>query len=164
MTRILQAALASVGLVFGIAASAATPTIELRDGSRVQGDIQSIDHGVYTVVSRSMGTLHIQQSDVARIVYGGGQRDDGDTGTGHSAQNSQLAAQSKQLESKLVQDPEMMKSILDLQSDPQIQALLADPAIIQAIQNGDYTSLLGNPKIQALENNAKLSALLKQLQ
>lgn len=163
MTRTLQAVLATLGLVLGAAtACAATPTIELKDGSRIQGDIQSIDHGVYTVASRSMGTLHIQQSDVAKIVYGGGRNDDRDSGA--ASANSEFTAQAKQLESRLVQDPEMMKSILDLQSDPQIQALLADPTVIQAIQNGDYTSLLGNPKIQALENNSKLAQLLKQLQ
>jgi len=55
-----------------------------------------------------------------------------------------------------------MKSILNLQSDPQIQAILTDPAIVQAIQDGDYTTLLANPKIKALESNEQLKQLLRQ--
>lgn len=38
-----------------------------------------------------------------------------------------------------------------LPGPPSDEALLADPAVIQAIQSGDYTGLLGNPKIQALK-------------
>jgi hypothetical protein len=33
---------------------------------------------------------------------------------------------------------------------------------MKAIQEGDYTSLLGNPKIQALESNENLKQLLLQ--
>ena len=51
---------------------------------------------------------------------------------------------------------------MDLQSDPQIQAVLSDPAIVKAIQEGDYMSLLGNAKIQALESNQHLKQLLQQ--
>ncbi len=51
-----------------------------------------------------------------------------------------------------------------LRGPPPDEALLADPAVIQATQNGDYASLLGNAKIQVLENNAKLTQLLKQRQ
>jgi hypothetical protein len=55
-----------------------------------------------------------------------------------------------------------MQSIMNLQSDPQIQAILNDPAIAKAIQQGDYMSLLGNPKIQALDSNENLKKLLQQ--
>ena len=55
-----------------------------------------------------------------------------------------------------------MQSIMSLQSDPQIQAVLSDPAIAKAIQDGDYLSLLGNAKIQALESNEHLKRLLQQ--
>ena len=51
---------------------------------------------------------------------------------------------------------------MSLQSDPQIQAILSDPAIAKAIQEGDYQSLMGNPKIQALESNEHVKQLLQQ--
>jgi len=55
-----------------------------------------------------------------------------------------------------------MQSIMSLQSDPQIQAILSDPAIAKAIQEGDFMTLLGNAKIQALENNEHVKQLLLQ--
>ena len=47
----------------------ASPTIELKDGSRIQGEIQSLENGVYTVISPNIGTVHIAQSNIVRIVY-----------------------------------------------------------------------------------------------
>ena len=73
-----------------------------------------------------------------------------------------LAGEIRQLETRLAQDPADMQSIMSLQSDPQIQAILSDPAIIKAVQEGDYASLLGNAKIQALENDEHFKDLLKQ--
>ena len=55
-----------------------------------------------------------------------------------------------------------MQSIMSLQSDPQIQAVLNDPTIMKAIQEGDFSSLLGNPKIQALESNEHVKQLVQQ--
>ena len=68
----------------------------------------------------------------------------------------------QQLQSSLAKNPATVQSIMSLQSDPQIQAVLNDPAIIKAIQEGDFTSLLGNPKIQALENNEHVKQLVQQ--
>ena len=62
----------------------------------------------------------------------------------------------------MAKDPAIMQSIMSLQSDPQIQAILSDPVIVKAIQDGDYASLLGNAKIQALENNEHLKQLIRQ--
>ncbi len=55
-----------------------------------------------------------------------------------------------------------MQAIMSLQSDPQVQAILNDPAIMKAVQEGDYMSLLGNSKIQALESNEHLKQLIQQ--
>ena len=140
----------------------ASPTIELKDGSRIQGEIQGLANGVYTVVSPSIGTVHVAQSNIVRIVYGGGGSIEAGASGRASSRNDALARDIQQLQAGLAQDPDMMKSILSLQSDPQIQALLSDPAIARAIEDGDYTSLLANPKIQALENNAHLRELVKQ--
>lgn len=161
MKALLEACLAAVFLGLAIDATAA-PTIELKDGSRLEGEIQSIDNGVYTVLSPSLGTVHVAQSSIARIVYSS----DATTATGprgkSSARDDALTTDIQQLQTRLAQDPAAMQSIMTLQSDPQIQALLSDPAIVKAIQEGDYVSLLGNPKIQALENDEHLKELLQQ--
>lgn len=150
--------------LLGFASTAqASPTIELKDGSRIVGDIQGIEHGVYTVLSPSLGTVPVPQSDIARIVYG----DDVSNAAGSSgkspASDGAVAGNIQQLLNGLSQDPAAMQSIMSLQSDPQIQSVLNDPAIMKAIQDGDFTSLLGNAKIQSLESDARLKQLVQQL-
>ncbi len=162
MKRLIESCLAALllGLASGVLAS---PTLELKDGSRIEGEIQGIENGVYTILSPSIGTVHVAQSNIVRIVYS----DDVSNAADSSAKKSPprdeaLTRDIQQLQASLAQDPAAVQSIMSLQSDPQIQAVLSDPAIMKAIQEGDYTSLLGNPKIQALESNEHLKQLVRQ--
>jgi hypothetical protein len=148
-----------LGFVSGVLAS---PMIELKDGSRIEGEIQSIENGVYTVLSPSLGTVHVAQSNIARIVYSGNDSNAASSSGKSPARDGALANDIQQVQSRLAQDPAAVQSIMNLQSDPQIQAILNDPAIVKAIEDGDYMSLLGNPKIQALESNEHLKELLQQ--
>ena len=161
MKVFLEACLAAalLGLASGVLAA---PTIELKDGSRIEGEIQSINDGVYTVLSPSIGTVHVAQSNIVRIVYGGEVPNAANSPGKSSAHDDAVAGEIQQLQTHLAQDPATMQSIMSLQSDPQIQAILSDPAIVKAIQDGDYVSLLGNAKIQALENNEHVKQLLQQ--
>jgi hypothetical protein len=157
MNRFLTASCATA--LLGLAGVAlASPTFELTDGSRIQGDIQSIEHGVYTVTSPTLGTMHISQDSVARILYGGGSSNRASSPNADNGTSQQIA----QIQQRLTQDPDALKAIMSLQNDPQIQAILSDPTITRAIQNGDYLSLLDNDKIKALESNAQLQQLLQQ--
>jgi hypothetical protein len=161
MKMLLQACLAAALLILasGVLAS---PTIELKDGSRIEGEIQSIENGVYTVLSPSIGTVHVAQSNIVRIVYSGDVSNAAGSSDKSPARDGALANEIQQRQARLAQDPAAMQSIMSLQSDPQIQAVLNDPAIAKAIQEGDYASLLGNAKIQALESNEHLKQLLQQ--
>jgi len=150
---------AFLGCACGVLAS---PTIELKDGSRVTGDIQGLENGVYTVLSPSLGTVHVAQSNIARIVYSGDVSNVAGSSGKSSARDDAVTRDIQQTQTRLAQDPAAMQSIMSLQSDPQIQAILSDPAIVKAIEDGDYMSLLGNAKIQALENNEHLKKLLQQ--
>ena len=149
--------------LLGVASDlSASPTIELKDGSRIEGEIQSIDNGVYTVLSSSIGTVHVAQSNIVRIVYSGDASNTADPSRKSPPRDDALTSDIQQLQTRLAQDPATMQSVMSLESDPQIQAVLNDPAIAKAIQDGDYASLLGNAKIQALENNEHLKQLLQQ--
>jgi hypothetical protein len=161
MNMLLQACLAAalLGLASGVLAS---PTIELKDGSRIEGEIQSIENGVYTVRSSSIGTVHIAQSNILRIVYAGDVANAAPSPGKSPAREDAVTSDIQQLQTRLAQDPAAMQSIMSLQSDPQIQAVLSDPEIAKALQEGDYFSLLSNPKIQALESNEHLKQLLLQ--
>ena len=161
MKMLLESCLAAalLCLASGVLAS---PTIELKDGSRIEGEIQSIENGVYTVLSPSIGTVRVAQSNIVRIVYSGDDSNAAGSPGKSSAHDDALSHDIQQLQSRLAQDPAAMQSIMSIQSDPQIQAILSDPAIVKAIHEGDYMSLLGNAKIQALESNEHLKQLLQQ--
>jgi hypothetical protein len=148
-----------LGFAAGVLAS---PTIELKDGSRIEGEVQSIENGVYTIRSASLGTVHVAQSNIARIVYSGDVASAAAPSATSPAHDDGVTRDIQQLQKSLAQDPAAVQSIMSLQSDPQIQAVLSDPAIAKAIQDGDYTSLMSNPKIQALENNEHLKQLVQQ--
>jgi hypothetical protein len=161
MKILIKACLAAASL--GLATGAlAAPTIELKDGSRIQGDIQGIDNGVYTVISPSIGTVRIAQSNIVRIVYSGDASDAPAAPGKAPARDDTLSRDIQQVQASLAQDPATLQSIMALQSDPQIQAVLSDPAIAKAIQEGDYASLLGNAKIQSLQSNEHLQQLVRQ--
>lgn len=153
---------AALGLVV-TASVPGSPIIKLKDGSQIQGDIESIQDGQYTVVSPSLGTVHIAQANIVQISYDGG-GESRDRAATEATGSDQLSSQAQQLQAQLAQDPKAMKSILSLQNNPQIQALLNDPQIMQAIQRGDYASLLNNPKIQALDNDPQLKSVLRELE
>ena len=161
MKMSIKACFAAVllGLTAGVLAS---PTIELKDGSRITGEIQGLENGVYTVLSPSIGTVHVAQSNIVRIVYSGDVSNPASSSDKSPAHDDAMTRQMQQLQTSLAQDPAAVQSIMSLQSDPQIQALLNDPAIMKAVQEGDFTSLLGNPKIQALESNEHVKQLVRQ--
>jgi len=50
----------------------------------------------------------------------------------------------------------MMNSILELQSDPDMQAVLNAPELMQAVQSFDLETLQNNPKIQKLMSNSTI--------
>ena len=163
MKMLIHASLAAA--LFGYACGVfASPTIELKDGSRIQGEIQSLENGVYTVLSPSIGIIHVAQSNIVRIVYGAGASNAADASGKSQRSNDAVTQQIQQVQSRLAEDPAAMQSIMSLQSDPQVQAVLSDPAIMKAIEDGDFMSLLGNAKIQALQNNEHLQQLLQQQQ
>ena len=161
MKMLIEACLAAalLGFASGVLAS---PTIELKDGSRIEGEIQSIEKGVYTILSPSIGTVHVAQSNIVRIVYSSDVSKAAGSSGKSPPRDQALTRDIQQLQASLAQDPTAVQAIMNLQSDPQIQAVLSDPAIVKAIQDGDYTSLLANPKIQALESNEQLKQLVRQ--
>jgi len=161
MKRLIETCFAVVLLGFTAGATAA-PTIELKDGSRIQGDIQSIENNVYTVHSASIGTVHVAQSNIVRIVYSNDAPQATASSDKSAARDDAVTREVQQLQASLAKDPAALQSITSLQSDPQIQAVLNDPVIAKAIQDGDYNSLMNNPKIQALQNNEHVKQLVQQ--
>lgn len=67
------------------------------------------------------------------------------------------------LQQRIVSDPEMAASIQALRDDPQVQAVLTDPAITAALARGDMAALLNDPKIRDLADDPAVQGITRQL-
>jgi hypothetical protein len=64
----------------------------------------------------------------------------------------------------LLGNPEIMTMILSLQSNPAIQAILADPAVMRAVSAGDLNALLSHPKFLELLNDPTVREIVKKVE
>jgi hypothetical protein len=70
--------------------------------------------------------------------------------------NGSAAPDLEGLKERMLKDEGTMTLIRELQNDPEMQALLSDPAILRAIQAGDYATLISNPDFMKLLNNPRV--------
>jgi hypothetical protein len=66
------------------------------------------------------------------------------------------------MQGALLADPASREQVLSLQDDPQVKAILDDPATMRAVQSGDLGALLNDPKLRALLDNPTVRALVDQ--
>ena len=145
--------------LLALCGTSSAATVVLRDGTVIQGEVKSLQDGIYTVETDSVGTLRVPKQEVRSISEGG------QAATGSAAGSSTGEAlpgpqASDAVKSRITQDPELLATVLALQNDPDVLAVLADPAITKAIAAGDYAALMSNPKIVALMQNAKVRQIL----
>lgn len=133
--------------------------VELTDGSRLQAELISLQSGVYTLRSESVGEIKIPAEKIKTIRL---------TGTADTPAPASQAAvpnispQVSTLQHALIQNPSNMDKILSLQDDPLVQSILEDPKTMQAINAGDIGSLLADPKIQTLMQHPTVRGLSQQ--
>jgi hypothetical protein len=113
--------------------------IILDDGSVITGEIISLNSGLFTIESVSLGTLQIDESKVRSI---------------NSVTN--IKEEIQLLEQEILNDEELLEIILPLQEDPDFQRALADPSIMEAVESGDMDALLSNPDFLRLLNNPRI--------
>jgi hypothetical protein len=118
-----------------------TQNVELTDGSRVRAEVISLDQGVYTLRSESLGEIRIPAARIRSISAG-------DLTT--TAATAPESAQIDQIRRSLAQDPNIMGDIQSLQNDPLVKDVLNDEVTMRAIQAGDLDTLMNDPKIKAL--------------
>jgi len=161
MRRFAHGSAAAASALAGLLACAglaSAATITLNDGTVIQGAVQSLQDGVYTIASDSVGTLHVP-ADRVRSINGGGKAPTSPPADAASVGAGALDA----AKSRIAQDPALLAAVLALQNDPEVLAVLSDPEIMKAMSAGDYGALMNNPKIVALMNNAKLRAIIGEL-
>ena len=71
--------------------------------------------------------------------------------------------QVQELQQKMLGDEQTMALILSLKDDPEMQALLNDPAVLEAVQAGDLAALSANPRFMKLLDNARVKEIKKRV-
>lgn len=137
----------------------AAEEIVLQDGSRINGTVLSMSGGSYRVQTQSMGVVTINKSDILSISQGS---QPAPSIPDASQQVGQSAVQS--LTTSIASDQGLMTSILQLQSDPDMQAILSDPELMRAVQSFDIQTLQNHPKIKKLMNNSNVKSIQHRVQ
>ncbi len=140
--------------------ASAEQIIRLQDGSEIRGEVISLSNGVYTIDSRSLGTIKLGSDQVQMMTSGGAP-----ASNPVDQAKQQMGEQTVQsIQSAITANTGLMSAILKLQNDPAMKAILADPEVMQAVQNLDLQALSQNPKIQALMRSPQVQQIQGQLQ
>ena len=134
--------------------------IKLVDGSVIQAEIISFSNGVYKLRSEMLGTLSIAEDRVQSILPNKSQI----SGTPAQLETADpLVGQKVQgLQQKLTSDPKTMEMLLDLGNDPSMIGVLNDKDLMRAIQQGNLSTVIKNPKIQKLMKSKAVGDVIQR--
>jgi len=158
---LLLMAILCPGLFIAHAHAGEISTIELSDGSVISGEVVSFDGNVWTIQSGSMGTLKIDGSKVVSIRSKTTPSQTPSTTT--AGEDPINAADIQAMQQSIMANEQIMTMIMSLQNDPEIQTILKDPEIMNAVNAGDVNALLSNPKFIKFMENTKIRGITKEV-
>jgi len=144
----------AAGLAVCTAYAGEVKELELNDGTVITGEIVSLDDGVYTVKSESLGTIKLAESRVRTIRVKGSTKD---------SDSADTNAQAQALQQKMMNDKEIMDKIRSLENDPEFQKILDDPEVMKAVNSGDVAALMANPQFLKLMNNRTVQEITNKV-
>ena len=121
--------------------------IQLNDGSLIYCEVISLSDGVYAMKSPVLGSLKIDESNINSIT---------------SIQSTREEIQA--LKSEMLSNDELLDIILALRNDPDFQAALEDPKVLEAVNSGDINALLANQNFVKLLNNPRILTIRDKMQ
>ena len=139
---------------FVFSASLQAATLSLSDGSTITGEIDGLNEGVYTINSPTLGLLKIPQASITNIQYG-------EVTTQNNESNATAIGE---IQNQINNTPSLLEEVQSLKQESDIQAVLNDDKLLDAVKSGDFGALLSDPKIQNMMNNVKVQAISEQLQ
>ncbi len=154
----------AAGLAAGTAYAGEVKEVELNDGTVITGEIVSLNNGVYTIKSESLGTVKLTDSKVRTIRQKSPVKTAGERSASQQNPNSVDAnAQAQSLQQKMMNDKEVMDKIHSLENDPEFQKILEDPEILRAVNSGDIAALMTNPNFMKLLNNRTVQEITNKV-
>ena len=133
---------------------------ELIDGSVICGEIVSSEGGIYTLKSNTLGIVKIEESKIRAIRS----KPSLETNTKkRDIMPDSAEAQVQVLQQLLLGDQEILRMILSLLNDPDIQGILEDPSIIEAVNRSDIEALSSNPKFMKLLDNPAIQEITRKM-
>ena len=143
--------------------------ITLDDGSSIVGEIISVENGRYTIKTKSLGTLTLGSRQVKSITQLGGSTGspaaaataiaDRKGASINSISSGSVASSVQQIQSSITSNTSLMSAIMQMQSNPEMQAVLSDPALMQAIQSFDIEVIQNHPKIIRLMQSQEVQQI-----
>lgn len=135
--------------------------IELSDGSIISGEVISFDGNTWIIQSESMGRLKIESSKVRSIRARDAARRNqvGSSSSGYQVGKDDIQA----MQQSIMANQAILNMIMNLHDDPEIQAILKDPDIMKAVNAGDISALIANPKFMRLLEKAEIKAITGQV-
>lgn len=73
------------------------------------------------------------------------------------------SAQVQVLQEKMLGDADIMAQIQALADDPEMQALLGDQSVLDAVASGDISALTQNPRFMRIMENARVKDIHRRL-
>jgi hypothetical protein len=147
--------------IFGHNVLADERQIELTDGSVISGEIISLNNGVYTIKSSTLGTLQLEETKIKVI------RVKSETAPVKTpvrpATPTVSSAEMQAVQGLMLNNPDLLNKVMALQNDSELQKILADPAIMGAVNSGDLNSLLANPQFTRLLENPEIKKITEEV-
>lgn len=135
--------------------------LRLTDGSVITGEIESVRDGVYTVRSPSLGTITVKDADIRSIAAPNAAAAPADTTNAPSAAGA--LPQLDTTQRRILEDDGIMSAVTALQDDPQLQDILNDPEVMEALQSGNLEALQSNSKVRSLMNDPRVQDITKKV-
>ncbi|MBF0478312.1 MAG: hypothetical protein HQL26_02405 [Candidatus Omnitrophica bacterium] len=139
--------------------------IHLKDGSNIKGQVTSLNNGLYTIKTETLGNLTIKAEDVANINNPAIPQTKPAETNPQVLQNQMNAASPdiKAMQNKILADPNMMQQVQGLINDKEIMNIIQDPEFMKAIMSQNVEAIKDNPKTEELLKNPNMQKMLQQM-
>lgn len=165
--------------------AAGSSRITLNDGTTIFGKVVGMSDGVYKIQTETMGEISVNSDNVVEISSGNSSNkpnigiidgsnnrqsysgysnnNSGQSNSNASSEHNSYSSQQKDVNTmvqSMMMDENYMNKIMQLSTSDEMQSILNDPEVMEAIQSGDYEFLMNNPKMNSLMNSTGIQDIL----